>query len=177
MFHQSKIIILLGGFSWLASSSAVGQPVDELFKTLAQTGPQASGSADAQQASDTLMTHGVEILPELLAAMDTTNIVAANWYRTVYQTIVRRELSKQKPQFPVTELRACVRDAQHQGRVRRLALALLDEIDPAWTMRNSVTMPSSWSSTLAIKPRRPTNPNWPEKNTTRRCDMRAKVSK
>ena len=132
MFYQSKIIILLGGLSWLAASSAVGQPVNELFKTIARTGPQSSGSAEAQQASDTLMTHGVEILPELLAAMDTTNIVAANWYRTVYQTIVHRELSKQKPQFPVTELRACAHNAQHQGRVRRLALALLDEIDPAF---------------------------------------------
>ena len=85
MFYQSKIIILLGGLSWLAASSAGGQPGNELFKTIARTGPQSSGSAEAQQASDTLMTHGVEILPELLAAMDTTNIVAANWYRTVYQ--------------------------------------------------------------------------------------------
>ena len=47
-----------------------------------------------------LAKHGVEILPQLLVAMDATNPVAANWYRTVYEEIVARELSRDGTNWP-----------------------------------------------------------------------------
>ena len=46
-----------------------------------------------RKARDELARRGVEILPQLLAAMDTSNVVAANWYRTVYEEIVARSLA------------------------------------------------------------------------------------
>jgi hypothetical protein len=104
--------------------------IDDALAAIARVGPQAKGSAEARKACDQLTRHGAEILPELLAAMDTKNLVAANWYRTVYEQIVARELAKPKPAFPLESLRSYVKDAQREGRVRRAVLALLDRVEP-----------------------------------------------
>src|SRR5579872_2759855 len=61
---------------------------------IAQAGPEGQGSAAAREARDELARQGVEILPQLLVAMDTPNPVAANWYRTAYEEIVGRALAK-----------------------------------------------------------------------------------
>jgi hypothetical protein len=44
----------------------------------------------ARPARDELARRGVEILPQLLAAMNTSNVVAANWYRSIYNELCRR---------------------------------------------------------------------------------------
>ncbi len=125
--------VLLNLFVVSAASAdeAVSTKVEADLKILLAVGPQGAGSEAARAARLRLATgHGVEILPQLLQAMDTNNFVAANWVRSVYEEIVARELAKQKPEFPVTFIRAYVQEAKHQGRARRLALTLLDRIEP-----------------------------------------------
>ena len=119
-------------FCVLSSAFALVQAdeVDRLLETIANTGPQGVGSAEARAASEQLRRRGIEILPQLLRALDTPNIVAANWYRTVYEAIVARERAKSQPAFPVSFLQDFVRDAKQQGRARRLVLQLLDELTP-----------------------------------------------
>lgn len=113
-----------------AGAAARGDEVDDDLATIAKVGPQAFGSADARQARNRLLEHGTEILPRLLVAMDTTNLVAANWCRTVFEAIVERELAKSEPQFPLEALCDYAADPQRQGRARRRALALVDRLDP-----------------------------------------------
>ena len=100
--------------------------------TIAKTGPKGEGSAPAKLARDELAKRGVEVLPPLLVAMDTTNSVAANWYRTAYEEIVARELSRDGTKWPVEFLKEYVSDAKRVGRPRRLVLSLLDKLEPAY---------------------------------------------
>jgi hypothetical protein len=110
--------------------AASADEVDDALAAIAQVGPQAAGSVAARRAHDQLARHGTEVLPKLLAAMDTTNVVAANWCRGAFAQIVERERARPKPLFPLAELREFVADPARQGRARRLALKLLDDLDP-----------------------------------------------
>jgi hypothetical protein len=56
-----------------------------------------------------------------------------NWYRTVYEAIVERELADPKPNLPLGDLKAFVEDGKHAGRVRRLALALCETLSPGFS--------------------------------------------
>lgn len=109
---------------------ATADEIDEQLQTIAACGPGGQGSAAAKQAAHELGKSGIQILPRLLDAMDTDNVIAANWYRTIYEQVTRRELKKTSPQFPLQSLRDFVQNAQHQGRSRRLVLGLLDRLDP-----------------------------------------------
>jgi hypothetical protein len=104
--------------------------VDKWIAEIAAVGPQGRGSVPAREACRHLSRLGPEMLPRLLSAMDTPNLVAANWYRAAYEQIVTREQAKSSPAFPMEAFKACVRDPRRQGRVRRLALALVDRVDP-----------------------------------------------
>ncbi|HVC95901.1 MAG TPA: hypothetical protein VND64_19580 [Pirellulales bacterium] len=112
------------------TATAFADEVDDALAAIAKVGPQAVGSVAARQAHDLLARRGTEVLPKLLAAMDTTNVVAANWCRSAYENIVEREQARTQPSFPLAELRGFVADPAHQGRVRRLALKLLDTLEP-----------------------------------------------
>ncbi|HUE15102.1 MAG TPA: hypothetical protein VMR25_13105 [Planctomycetaceae bacterium] len=120
--------VLLIGTTQLARAD----DVDTRIAAIAAVGSQGTGSAEARKACHELSRQGPEILPALLSAMDTPNIVAANWYRAAYERIVARELAHSSPTFPVEGFKACVRDSRRQGRARRLALDLLDRIEPSF---------------------------------------------
>ncbi|WP_145426449.1 hypothetical protein [Symmachiella dynata] len=128
--------------SWIAAVlifagplQATADEIDDQLQTIATCGPGGQGSGAAKQAALELVDSGIEILPRLLDAMDTDNILAANWYRTIYEQVTRRELKKTSPQFPLQSLRKYVQDAGHQGRSRRLVLGLLDRLDPKFRDR------------------------------------------
>jgi hypothetical protein len=107
--------------------------VAEQLAVIARVGPLGTGSSEARIARDALARRGPEILPALLVAMDTRNLVAANWYRTVFEEIVNRESAqesiKQTPAF-VLEYAG---DARRAGRPRRLALALVERYKVGFT--------------------------------------------
>jgi hypothetical protein len=116
-----------------AADDVAADDVAEQLAAIARSGPQGAGSATAQAASQALAARDTDVLPRLLRAMETENPVAANWYRSAYETIVERELARPAPSFPVAELQAFVVDAHRQGRVRRLVLALCDRLDPQYS--------------------------------------------
>lgn len=120
--------MLLTGTAQLARADGV----DAQIGAIAAVGSQGKGSAEARQACHELAGLGPQILPRLLSAMDTPNIVAANWYRAAYERIVARELARSSPTFPLDAFKTCVRDPRRQGRLRRLALDLLDQIEPSF---------------------------------------------
>ena len=112
---------------------SAGEIADDL-SAVARTGPGGRGSVAARKATDRLSRNGLELLPRLLEAMDTDNIVAANWYRTVYERITRRELARDPvPDFPVSLLKTYVANPKRQGRVRRLVLDLVERLEPGTT--------------------------------------------
>jgi hypothetical protein len=104
--------------------------VAPLLAAIARTGPGGAGSKEAREASSKLARCGVEILPQLFEALDTDNPVAANWCRAVYEDIVARESQRSDVEWPTAFLKDYVRGAERSGRARRLALSLLDRIEP-----------------------------------------------
>jgi hypothetical protein len=107
--------------------------VDRQISVIAAVGPLGEGSAAARQACNELSQRGPEILPRLLSAMDTSNIVAANWYRAAYERILEGEASRPKPSsIPVGAIENYVRTVSHQGRARRLALDFLARLEPSF---------------------------------------------
>lgn len=113
----------------LAALEPPDDPARELA-AIAKTGPQGVGSEAAKVARDELAKRGVEVLPKLLVAMDTSNAVAANWYRTVYEEIVTRELARDGTKWPVEFFKEYISDSKRVGRPRRLVLGLLDKLEP-----------------------------------------------
>ncbi len=130
--HRRASIVLIVGILLGWPSAARADDVDDQLAVIAHTGPQASGSREARAAADALSSRGTDVLPRLLVAMDTDNPVAANWYRAAYETIVERELAADRPDFPRGPLQTIVDDRDRRGRVRRLALALSDRLDPGY---------------------------------------------
>ena len=130
MQRLAWMVLLVGsGLFWSPSLRAA--QIDDQLAAVARSGPQGAGSAAARAAVDALSEQGSEILPRLLVAMDTDNPVAANWYRAAYETIVERELAG-AAKFPLNELRDVVEDRARRGRVRRLALTLVDQLEPGY---------------------------------------------
>lgn len=107
--------------------------VADLLRVISQVGPLGQGAAEAKGARDALAGRGIEILPQLLTAMDTSNIVALNWYRTIYEDIVTTAQSQTNVEWPVAFLKEYVSDAKKAGRPRRLALALIDRLEPKFS--------------------------------------------
>ena len=102
----------------LSLTGQAADPVTDALQVLDRAGSQGKGSAAAQAAAESLLQHGIEILPNLFRHMDTENLVAANWHRYVYQQIVDRELTKPEPRIPAPFLRDYILDSKHQGRAR-----------------------------------------------------------
>jgi hypothetical protein len=99
---------------------------------IAKAGPQGTGSVAARRARDDLANRGLEILPQLLAAMNTFNVVAANWYRSIYEEIVDRASAQKETVWPIAFLKEYVSDSRNAGRPRALVLTLLDRLEPAF---------------------------------------------
>ena len=127
---------LLACVVWHFAAGVV--PADEIEGLIAQiraVGRDGKGSQAARAARDCLAERGVEILPLILSAMDTENPVAANWYRTAFEEIVRRELAKPQPQLPTQFLTRYARNPKRQGKVRRLVLDVVGRLDPSFGAR------------------------------------------
>jgi len=126
--------LFVGLTTGLLGPAAWAEEIGDDLASVARTGPGGRGSIAARKATDRLARNGLELLPRLLEAMDTDNIVAANWYRIVYEQITRRELARDPvPDFPVSFLKTYITNPKRQGRVRRLVLDLVERLEPGTT--------------------------------------------
>lgn len=112
--------------------AAFADEVDDDLAAIAKAGPNGAGAEAARDAARRLTQSGLAVVPRLLVAMDTPNVVAANWYRTVFDTLVQKELAAEKPKLPQETFVEFVKDGRRQGRARRLVLDVLDRLDPAF---------------------------------------------
>jgi hypothetical protein len=94
---------------------------------------QGGGTALGRAAWRRLSAAGPELLPQLLQAMDTPDVVAANWVRTAFDRILDRALQDKGKGIDVAVLLAFAKDAKRQGRARRLALDTVERLRPGTT--------------------------------------------
>jgi hypothetical protein len=138
MNHRHRLPSIVVLCWWVAAVAAADQisAADDRVATqiavIAKVGRQGAGSAAARTARDELARRGIEILPQLLTAMNTTNVVAANWYRSIYEEIVERALAQPGTNWPIADLKEYVSDSRNAGRPRSLVLSLLDRLEPAY---------------------------------------------
>ena len=151
-----------------AMPSSAGDDVTDLLKQVRSVGPQGAGSPAARAAWDRLVARGPAVLPALLEAMDTPDTVAANWLRTAFDRIVDQAAGKG---IDADALLRFARESQRQGRARRLALEVVEELRPGTragcyapgrTTPNSATTPSS--------------KHWPISTATRNCPAVRRVA-
>jgi hypothetical protein len=114
----------------LTLPAVAGDDVSALLKELRSVGKRGQGSPAARAAWGKLVAQGPAVLPRLLEAMDTPDTVAANWLRTAFDEIVAAEQKAGGKHIDADALLAFVKDARHQGRARRLALDVVEELRP-----------------------------------------------
>ena len=99
--------------------------ISDSLKTIRAVGPEGKGNAAAAQAWQSLAQVKPAALPQILAAMDGANPLAANWLRAAVDTIASR--AKDLPQM---ELKKFIANQKHDPRARRLAYELIKNANP-----------------------------------------------
>jgi hypothetical protein len=114
----------------IALPSFAADDVADLIKQVKAVGPQGAGSPAARAAWDRLVARGPAVLPALLEAMDTPDTAVANWLRTAFDRIVDDETAKGGKAIPADALLRFAKDDKRQGRARRLALDVVEDLRP-----------------------------------------------
>jgi hypothetical protein len=114
----------------VALPSFAADDVADLLKQVKAAGPEGAGTPAARAAWDRLVTRGPSVLPTLLEAMDTPDTAVANWLRTAFDRIVDEETAKGGKGIPAEALLRFAKDDKRQGRARRLALEVVEELRP-----------------------------------------------
>ncbi|HLW65022.1 MAG TPA: hypothetical protein VKS79_06835 [Gemmataceae bacterium] len=90
---------------------------------------EGNGNEAAVAAVRELSKLGAEAIPEILAGMDSADIVVINWLRGAVEAIAERESAAGKP-LPLQKLEAFLKDTKHEPRARRLAFECIAKADP-----------------------------------------------
>ncbi len=125
----SRLAVVAAGLS-VAAPFFAHEPAP-LDKDLQKVVSQGRGTAAGRAAWDRVAAAGPEVLPALLKAMDSPDIVAVNWLRTAFDHIVERDMKTSGGKnIDAEALLAFVKDGKRQGRARRLALEVVERLRP-----------------------------------------------
>lgn len=135
--YRSFIACALSLLLWMpgAGRAADNQPagasqrgLDAQLALLLAVKKEGEGNASASKAWQKVVAADVEVLPQVLAAIDRAGPLAANWIVTASETIVDRAREAGES-LPVAGLKAFVLDSTHSPRARRMAFEWLREAD------------------------------------------------
>ncbi len=116
--------------------TAAARPAASAGTDLKTVASQGRGTSEGRAAWDRLVKAGPGLLPQILAAMDGKDTVAANWLRTAFDRIAEQALQADRGRgIPVDSLLAFARDSRHAGRARRLALEVVERLRPGTSER------------------------------------------
>lgn len=104
-----------------------GEPLKKEIEVVVK---QGRGTQEGRAAWDRLSQAKSDALPAILEAMNTPDIVAANWLRTAFDLIVERELKSAPATFDAAPILTFVKNPKKEGRARRYALDLLERLKP-----------------------------------------------
>jgi hypothetical protein len=112
----------------VSATAAAGQgPWD---KDIALLLKQGRGSPDGRAAWERLSAAGPEVLLPLLEGMNTPDTVPANWLRTAFDRALDRALKSGGTGVDIDGLLAYAKNPARQGRARRLALEVVEQLRP-----------------------------------------------
>lgn len=119
-------------FVTLATPAGLAAGSDDLaaaLRAIQAVGPAGSGTEAASRAWAVVARQDTASLPEVLAALDEANPLAANWIRTAVDAIVQRAAAR-GAKLPADSLLGFVQDRSHAASGRQLAYELLCKADP-----------------------------------------------
>src|SRR4029079_14663216 len=122
-------VLFAAGFTAASVRSEENGDLTSLLTTIQSVAPKGKGNREAAQAWRGWVEFDVASLPPILTALDGANPIAANWLRSVAETIADRQLSRHGT-LPHKNLEEFVLDTRHQPRGRRFAFELLTRSDP-----------------------------------------------
>ena len=117
--------LLALAFCFVGGHILLAAPVSNSIQTIRAVGKEGQGNAAAAKAWQRLAKAEASALPEILAAMDGANPLAANWLRAAVDTIAARE-----GKLPLGNLQKFLANKNHDPRARRLAFELIQRTDP-----------------------------------------------
>ncbi len=112
-----------------APSVRAADDVGALLAKVTEVGPAGQGHREATVAWRKLSQAPAARLPQLLAAIDGANPLAANWLRGAIEAIAQTARDRGQP-LPMAELESFLHDTSHAPRARRLAYELVAINDP-----------------------------------------------
>jgi hypothetical protein len=127
------LLLLAVGALTLAEVNPVfsnGSLIEPLLGQLKAVGPENAGQREASIAWRKLATADASQLPSVLAGLDDSGPLAANWIAAAADTIVERAQARGAP-LPRAELERFLFDTKHAPRARRLAYEILLRGDSA----------------------------------------------
>lgn len=99
------------------------------IKAINSVGREGAGSEAAGKAVKALASAPADSIPELLAAFDGASSLAANYFRSIVETVVDRQLSAGN-KLPAKQIEQVVLDRKGDPRARRLGYEILLRLDP-----------------------------------------------
>lgn len=112
-----------------AADGAPASPVTDAIPAIRAVDHEGKGNAAAAKAWAVLAAADASALPDILAAMDGANPLAANWLRAAVDAVVTRAGGYGK--LPLDSLVRFLGETDHDPRARRLAFDLVKGADPA----------------------------------------------
>ena len=111
------------------ASTAGAADLNDALGSLRAVGPKGAGNEAATVAWQEVAQADVSQLPILLAALNGTNSLAANWIRTAVDSVCERAL-RDEGSLPKDALEQFVLETSQDPRGRRLAYEWLLKVDP-----------------------------------------------
>ena len=119
-FKRFLLVALIGLVPFVCSAADLAPALAKIRAV----GPKGEGHAEAVAAARTVSQASPADLPQILAAMDGANDIAANWLRIAAESAAGRG-----GKLPVAELETFLADTKHSPRGRRLAYELVAGVD------------------------------------------------
>ena len=122
----------VGLLSWMIAIASGTQAADlgSALRDLRSVSAEGRGNPAASPSWRRVAASDARSLPTLLAAMDGANDYALNWIRAAIESVVQRELARNRP-LPTDALLRFARDTRHHPRARHLAFELVGRQDAA----------------------------------------------
>lgn len=122
-------LLAWGAGSWVASTAdAADVAIGPALAKVRAIGPKGAGHREAIEGVKTLSQADAQQLPQILAGMDSANLLAANWIRAVCESVAQRAVDG-GGKLPVAELEKFLGDSSLDPLARRLAYELIAKVD------------------------------------------------
>jgi hypothetical protein len=124
----ATVLLIIATVSQRIADAADVAGTSELISIIKSVDKKAKGNPAAGRAVAELAAAEPGVLLDVLAAFDNANPLAANYLRSVAETVVDKAIADKKP-LPRKRLETFIGDLKNNPQARRLAFEILERVD------------------------------------------------